>query len=725
MERDHQLDRLLNPKSVAVIGASPREGSWGKTTIENLRGIGFAGTIYPVNPRWQQVEDLECYPALDALPDRPDTAVVAVAAAAVPDAIDAAIAAGVPSAVVYASGFGAAGQGEGGKTGDDGPRARLSRLLDDKRIAVLGPNCLGLVNYNARTALWGISVPYAHAGAESGVALIAQSGNIALTLAGANRGFALTHLISCGNQAGATATELIAACLRDPAVRVVAAVLEGVADPLALRAVLHDAAERNKPVIVLKLGQSVRGQAATMAHTGTLSGEPALYRALFRQYGAIQVDDIDELISAATLLAVTPHVRATGVAVMASSGGECGLISDLADSIGVALPELPAGVAERVSGLLPDYARVSNPLDFTAGGWGNRELYRDLISELAAVPTVDTIIGVHDAPTLEGDELDEHWMGIVDGLADGAKIATRTGVVVANVSSIADLRSPIPQAFSERGVVPLVALRPALSALAKIGSRTRMRSMEPSSGMHTTCDLNSAVDLVDAAPAGALLEATAKNILDAIGIRVPRREVAHDVDAAVEAARTIGYPVVAKVSSTAITHKSDVGGVLVGIPDDAAMAVASVRLFEVAAVHDLGGTPEILIEEMVSVAGELIVGSRRDLQFGPVVMVGMGGVLTELMGDVSHRLVPLSVVDAETMIDDLSGARVIQGYRGGAPADRASLVRILVAMSELMDAAPAITDIDVNPLAWQPDGGLIALDALIVVGSNSTPTPNA
>jgi acyl-CoA synthetase (NDP forming) len=255
--------------------------------------------------------------------------------------------------VIYASGFGAAGQGEGGDSGSTGPRQRLFRLIADSRIAILGPNCLGMVNDTARTALWGITMPFTHAGTESGVAVVAQSGNIALTLSGSNRGFALTHLISCGNQFGTTAADLIGACLREPAVRVVAAILEGIPDVAAFRHVAEDAAERDIPLIVLKIGKSPKGSAATIAHTGTLSGEPALYRALFRQYGIIQVEDLDELVSAAALLSAKPRARATGVAFLASSGGECGLISDLSHALGVAVPDIPPEIAGRVAKLLP------------------------------------------------------------------------------------------------------------------------------------------------------------------------------------------------------------------------------------------------------------------------------------------------------------------------------------------------------------------------------------
>lgn len=716
MERSVQLDLLLRPRSVAVVGASPRPGSWGHTTIANLRQIGFTGSVLPVNPRWADVDGLACYPSIEALPSTPDVAVVAVPAAKVPDTIDAAIRRGIAGAVVYASGFGAAGQGEGGETDSTGPRARLRELISDQQIAVLGPNCLGLANYTARSAQWGITMPFVHAGTESGVALIAQSGNIALTLSGTNRGFALTHLVSCGNQLGVAAAELIGACLRDPAVRVVAAVLEGIPDIAAFRQVAADAAERDIPLVVLKIGRSPKGRTATVAHTGTLSGESALYRALFRQYGIIQVDDIDELASAAALLSARPRVRASGVAFLASSGGECGLISDLSYALGVPVPDLPPDVADRIAKLLPDFARISNPLDFTAGGWGDAELYTRLIGELKAVTEIDTIVGVHDAPTLEGNDLDPHWAPIVDGLAAGARAVAGAGKAVANMSSVSDIRSPIPGALSAAGVVPLAGMRPSLSALAKISQRSLWSDARTAAGPGQGGAVAEAVlATLDGHGDGAMTESEAKDVLAQCGIRSPRREVAVTAEDAVAAARRIGYPVVVKVSSAAITHKTDADGVAVGLADPAAVAAAATRLLRLAADAEPAAA-EVLVEEMVPPGLELIVGAYRDESFGPVVMAGLGGTVTEILNDVSHRLAPLTPADAVSMIGDLSGSRLLDGYRGSAPADRAAFAETLLVLSELMLADDRIAEIDVNPLRWEARAGqFVALDALLVL----------
>jgi acetyltransferase len=727
LERSAQLDLLLRPRSVAVVGASPRQGSWGHTTIANLRQIGFTGSVLPVNPRWADVDGLACYPSIDDLPESPDVAVVAVPAASVPGTIDAAIRRGIPSAVVYASGFGAAGQGEGGATAGTGPKAQLRDLTRVRQIAVLGPNCLGLANYAARSALWGITMPFAHAGTESGVALIAQSGNIALTLSGINRGFALTHLVSCGNQLGVTAAELVGACLRDPAVRVVAAVLEGIPDIAAFRQVAADAAERDIPLIVLKIGRSPKGRAATVAHTGTLSGEPALYRALFRQYGIIQVDDIDELASAAALLSARPRVRASGVAFLASSGGECGLISDLSHALGVPVPDLPPDVAGRIAKLLPDFARISNPLDFTAGGWGDAELYKQLIGELKPVAEIDTIIGVHDAPTLEGNDLDPYWAPIIDGLAAGAHAVAGAGKTVANMTSVSDVRSPIPGALAAAGVVPLAGLRPSLSALARISQRSRWSDARATAGTRPARPGQGGV-VAAAVPAmldghgdGAMTESEAKDVLARCGIRSPRREVAGTAEDAIAAAGRLGYPVVVKVSSAAITHKTDADGVAVGLADAAAVASAATRLLRLAASAEPAAAAEVLVEEMVPPGLELIAGAYRDESFGPVVMVGLGGTVTEILNDVSHRVAPLTPADAVSMIDDLSGSRLLDGYRGSPPADRAALAEILLALSELVLADDRIAEIDVNPLRWEARAGqFVALDALLVLRHGET-----
>jgi acyl-CoA synthetase (NDP forming) len=722
VDRSTQLDRLLRPSSVAVVGASTRAG-WGLETIANLDGVGFTGEIYPVNPRYDEVAGRRCYPSLRDLPSAPDAAVLAVPARVVPAAVGDAIATGIGAAVVYASGFGASGQGEGGDHSGNVPRRELLDHTRSKQIAVLGPNCLGSINYAGRAAMWGISMPFAHAGVDSGVALVAQSGNMALTLAGANRGLSFTHVISCGNQLDVSVAELFEACLRDPAVRVLAGLIEGVPDIAHFRQVLDAAAERDIPVVILKVGESERGQAATVAHTGSLSGSAALYRALFRQCGVIQVSDLDELMAVCALLSAPRRPRATGVAVFASSGGEVGLISDLGETLGISYPDIPASVSTAIAALLPDFGRVSNPLDITAGGWGDAELYPKVISELAKVEGVDTIVGVADAPTLESGELIDGWWGIINGMVEGARVVGPDGPTIVNLTTIGDVHQQIPGALLAGGVVPLVGLQPALAALSKVARRTRwaaaakaLVSEDPSAGSRVAA----VTDLLSGLPAGAQSEDLAKRVLAHYGIDSPRRRLAGSVDEAVTAAAEVGYPVVLKVAAAGVSHKTEIGGVRIDLETPEAVARGAAELLAVGASVSEGDDALVLVEAFAPPGLELIIGGRQDPMFGPVVMVGLGGVLTELLADVSHRLAPVVPGEVSAMLDELTAASLLDGYRGRPAVDRAVLAGVVSAASLLLAEHPQITELDINPLVFDPERGtMIALDALVVLADRA------
>lgn len=709
------------------MGASPRAG-WGLKTIQNLQDMGFQGEIFPVNPRYEEVMGYRCYQRLTDLPTLPDVAVFAIPAKAIPHGVSEAIELGIPSAVVYASGFGASGQGEGGEVGEGGLRQRLSDLCQGQ-IAMLGPNCLGVVNYANRSATYGITMPFAHVGTEQGVALVAQSGNMALTASNCNRGLAFTHLISCGNQLDVTVAELLGACLRDPAVRVLAAIVEGIPDPARFEQLLAAAAEMDVPVVVLKVGDSERGKVATVAHTGTLSGSAAMYRAFFRQYGAIQVDDLDELIAVAALMPRAVRPRRKGVVIFASSGGECALISDVAESISLVLPDLSPAVSDSISGLLPSYGRASNPLDITAGGWGDAELYVNVVQQLSQTDGIGAIVSVADAPTIEGSEMAPGFQGIIDGLVEGKRRLGEDGPTVALLTTISDVSGSVPRLATAGGVVPLIGLRPGLQALAKAGWYAAWHETKSRSG--GLQDGGVGVDgargsrvagLLATKPAGAMTEDDAKRTLAEYGIATPTRALVSSEDQAVGAAREIGYPVVLKLAIPGVLHKTEMGGVIVGLRSDDDVRKGALQLLALkesiehraaAVSHERAG---ILVEQFVPGGIELIIGGRRDEVFGPAVMVGLGGVLTEILGDVSHRIVPVALDEAKAMINDLIGRDLLDGYRGAAGVDFDALAHVIVAVSQLLEEQERIVEFDINPIVSDVETGvLVALDGLIVL----------
>jgi acyl-CoA synthetase (NDP forming) len=590
-------------------------------------------------------------------------------------------------------------------------RERLAAALAGRQIAVQGPNCLGLVNYARRAAMWGITVPLDHAGTERGVALIAQSGNMALTLSGASRGMPLTHLASCGNQLDVTAAELISGCVADPAVRAIAVILEAIPDIGQFQAALADAAARDVPVAVLKVGTSERARQAAAAHTGSLSGPAALHRSFFRQFGAIQVDDLDELAAVAAVMAAPRRPRGRGLAVFASSGGECGLVSDLAQAAGLVLPELPAPVAAGLAALLPAYGHVANPLDLTAGGWGNAALYADVIERLAGVPGVDTIAGIADAPTLGGGPLPEGWDGIISGLCAGAARTGPAGPVVAGLSTIGDLHSDVPRDLAAGGVIPLAGLRPGLTALARAAWYAEWRAGRDGRPA--------------GAPPGPVSEHLAKQVLACYGIAAPVSRLASTAAEAVTAAGQIGYPVAVKMAAAGVQHKTELGGVLLNLGSAKEVSQAASRLLEHGRALDTGAA--VLVEQYARGGLELIVGGYRDPAFGPVVMIGLGGVQAELLADVTHRLVPVTAAEAAVMTGELAGRRMLDGFRGRPPVDLPQLARVLAAVSSLLEDHEDISELDINPLAAAGPpgpGALLALDALLVLGEPAGPSRN-
>ncbi len=370
----HPLYPLFYARSVAVVGASPK-GGYGLRVLSALTSTGFSGSIYPVNPNYESIADFKAYPEIGAIPEPVDAVAIAVPSRAVPGVVRQAIEAGAKSGISFGSGF--------AEAGEDGELLQAElRALCGERFPLIGPNCLGVMSYLGNAALW--AIPLAVPRRPGTVGLVAQSGNMALTLMASSRGLGLAHVVSAGNQAVVDAVDVMSFYLAEPDVRVIAAVIEGLSDVAKFRRIAAQAAERNVPIVALKLGRSEKASRAAVAHTGSLTGSDQLYDALFKQYGVIRVDDSEELMETAKLLSAVRRPAGPGLGVFASSGGECGLFSDLAASSGVALPDLQAETREKLLEILPPFANPLNPLDITASGWGNREIYGNVATLLAA-----------------------------------------------------------------------------------------------------------------------------------------------------------------------------------------------------------------------------------------------------------------------------------------------------------------------------------------------------
>jgi acetate---CoA ligase (ADP-forming) len=703
----HPLRPLFYPRSVAVVGASPK-GGYGLRVLNGLVAHGYAGAIYPVNPNYATIAGLPAYPDLGALPGPVEAVAIAVPARAVPGVIRQAIAAGARGGIAFGSGF--AEEGETGRALQEEVRA-----LCGSRFPLIGPNCLGVMSYLGAAALW--AIPLAVPRRPGAVGLVAQSGNMALTLMASGRGLPLAHVVSVGNQAVVDAVDVMGFYLAEPGVRVIAAVIESLADVAKFRRVAAHAAERDVPIVALKLGRSEGASRAAVAHTGSLTGADQLYDALFAQYGVIRVDDLDELMQTATLLAADRRPAGPGLGVFASSGGECGLIADVAAAAGVVLPELPPATRETLLGLLPPFANPLNPLDITASGWGNRAIYGDVAATLAALPGVDLVACIGDTTRHSGPLSATGWDKMIAGLADAR---SRTDKPIALINTLTDVADELTDALAAHGLIQLSGARVAALAIGHAGRYARWRREGRAPSGDDTIDAERrarALALLPPAGSGGVAESVSKDLLRCYGIPVPSGGLAGSVGEALALANEVGYPVALKIEADGVHHKTEVGGVALGIASDERLTAEYAALLARVAARAPGARIRgVLVERMASGLVELIVGGRNDPDFGPVVVAGLGGVLAEALGDVATRLAPVDAEGACRLLGALRGAALLGPFRGRPAVDVAAAAAVIARVSRLLAELPEVRELDLNPVLVGAEGeGCVAVDGLAVV----------
>jgi len=700
----HPLYPLFYPRSVAVVGASPK-GGYGLRALNALTSSGFAGPIYPVNPNYDTIADLRAYPEIGAIPEPVDAVVIAVPARAVPGVVQQSIAAGARAGIAFGSGF--------AEAGDDGESLQAElRALCGRHFPLIGPNCLGVMSYLGNAALW--SIPIAGRRKPGTVGLVAQSGNMALTLMASSRGLNLAHVVSAGNQAVVDAVDVMSFFLAEPEVRVIAAVIEGLSDVSRFRRVAARAAERDVPIVALKLGRSEKGSQAAVAHTGSLTGSDQFYDALFRQYGVLRVDDLDELMETSKLLSADRRPAGSGLGVFASSGGECGMISDLAALYGVDLPDLQPGTREELLGLLPPFANPNNPLDITASGWGNRDIYGNVATLLAATPGVDIVAAVGDTTRNSGPLHATGWDNMIAGLADAR---ARSDMPVALINTISDVAYEMTDALHAAGVLHLSGARNAVRAIGHAGHYARWRqSYQPRPEVLINAERRSAaLESLPDAGSGGVSESVSKALLHLYGIPVPAGGLAESIDQALELANMAGYPVVLKIEADGLHHKTEAGGVTLGVTSDEQLRVEHAALLKRVATHAPDARVRgVRVEQMVSGLVELIIGGRNDPSFGPIVVAGLGGIMAEALNDSSTRLAPVTVDEATSMLAELRGAAILGPFRGRPAIDLATVAAVITRVSVLLAELPEVQELDLNPILASADG-CIAVDALVVV----------
>ncbi|WP_434615681.1 acetate--CoA ligase family protein [Azospirillum sp. B2RO_4] len=691
------ISRLFTPRSVAVIGASADAGKTAGRPVAYLRKHGFTGAIYPVNPRVDNIGDLRCYPDIASLPEAPDVAMICLGAERANQAVRELAAKGTAAAIVLASGY--------GETGEAGQRRQ--RELQDAAgtMRILGPNTIGLVNLTD-------DIPLSASGAlemdrfpAGSVGLVSQSGGIlgALLSRAAARGIGMSKLVSTSNEVDLELADFIDHLVDDEATRVIALYVEAVRNPDKFRAACLRAAEAGKPVVAFKIGRSEAGARAAVSHTGAMAGADRMYDALFRQVGVIRAQTFADFLDIPAGLATGRRLAGKRVAILTSTGGAGTLVSDALGVSGFETPAPDEATAGRLRALQSgdEAALDRNPIDVTLAGL-KPDLLRGAINALLDSPTYDALVVIVGSSALAMPEL---MVGAIkDCMANSGK------PILAYVSPHAP---NLVTLLNESGVPAYTAPESCAAVLDAL-----LRVSAPAGQMAAPVQPSAPAALDDLA-SGSLDEAQAKALFARFGVPGVREQVVTTPDEAASAAAELGERVVLKILSGEITHKSDVGGVAVGVP---AGAVAG-RLREMAGEVTLrtGTTPErFLVQEMVTGGTEIILGLHRD-PLGTAVLLGMGGVLAELFQDTTLRLVPpggFGRADALAMIRELKSWPLLDGYRGRPKADVDALADAVVAFSQLADRlSDRLVEAEINPVFVLPAGqGVKAADGVAVIG---------
>jgi len=697
------LESFFEPASVAVVGASRTPGKVGYDILKNLLDAGFAGPIYPVNPKAESVLDLKCYADLASIvadgQPAPDLAIVVIPAKFVLDVIDQCGQVGTKAVIVISAGF--------KESGDEGAQIEneLARRCAEHGIRCIGPNCLGVIsNPHKLNASFSAVMPPA-----GNVAFFSQSGALGTAVldvcAGENIGISL--FVSFGNKADVSESDLIDALGEHEGTDVLFGYLESINDGARFMEVARRVTKK-KPVIILKSGRTAAGARAASSHTGSLAGSDAAYEAAFKQSGVIRARNVTLFFDYVRAFSTQGPPAGNAIAIVTNAGGPGIIATDAIESSALEMAELSEATQARLAEVLPSGANTHNPIDVLGDAHADR--YGLALDAAIADENVDAVLVILTPQTTT--EVVETAAVIAD-----ASERTRKPVLAAFMGSFTTRKGSL--ALEERGVPNYAHPERAVQTLEAMYHYHRWATAElaaPGAAAGIDRDAVRAV-LDDSAGAPEIGEREARRIVEACGLRLPAAELATSADEAARAASKIGYPVVMKISSDDIIHKSDAGGVRVGLADEEDVRTAFAKITENAKAYNPDARIDgVLVEQMVRGGTEVIVGMNRDPQFGPLIMFGVGGVYVELLKDVTFRVAPVSRADALEMIDEIKMARLLEGFRDHLPADLEAIADCLVRVSELALAFPELAECDLNPLVVFDKGrGAVALDARFTV----------
>jgi acetate---CoA ligase (ADP-forming) len=692
------ISRLLRPRSVAIVGASATPGSLGGGVLANLERFQFAGDLHLVNPRYDKIGQRPCVRTIQDLPDGIDCAVLAIPQVHVLESVRACAAKGIGGLVVLAGGFAEAGE-QGLKA-----QEQIAAIARDAGIALQGPNCLGSINYVDRIPLMFGNAPFAELGDREGVAVVSQSGAMAsaVRVALQARGIGLSYSISTGNESVLGAEDFLEEFIADPHTRVIAMLMEQIRRPARFLELAELARRAGKYVVLHHLGRSAAGREAAKTHTGALSGDYAVMAAQVQARGICLVESLELLIDVPELLIRCKNPRAPGgTAIIGESGAFKGMALDFCEQVGLELPKLSAASQAALAPQLPAFSPPSNPFDLTAQALIDPDLYKKVLDQISADTSFGSVVLTIGLPS--GGSADRKLPPIIATLE---QLDGRQAVLFAMLGE----DCPIPQAYVDRiraaGVPFFRSPERAFRALAALkGMRNPTAIKPPAGGIGARLE------------PGVVPEYRAKEMLAASGVKMPRSRMARSIEEGLKAAKELGFPLALKAQSSRLPHKSEAGAVALNLADNAALQAAwSTMLNRLKSENPDILLDGMLLERMSEPGLELIVGARNEGGWGPVVLVGLGGVLTEVLQDAVIIPAGAGRADIERALRSLKGARLLDGYRGSPAADVEALVDVVDCLSGFLLQHPEVTEADLNPVRVHAKGqGATVLDALFVV----------
>lgn len=700
------LSLLCSPKMVALVGASDEPASVGGRALVNLmQHSAFGGEVMLVNPRRDRVAGMRCWPDLASLPVTPDLVMLAVPAVHVTNTLRQAAARGVPFAIVFTSGFGEAGD-EGRRLEDE-----MRSIVASSRLRVYGPNCPGLCNINEQLGFT-FSPSFPHDLRRGPIGLATQGGGLGRNVLQAmDRGLGVGLWCSSGNEVDLQVSDFIAHMADVPDIEVIATLIEGIKDGRKFIRAVQRATAKGKPVVALKVGRSAYGQQAALSHTGSMTGSAEVNSTLFRQLGVIEVDDIDELADTAALIArARPPTGRRDIAIYCSSGGASALSADMVGEAGIGLARFAPETTQALADSLPSYAAIGNPVDTTTAVISEPQLIDKTLLAVCKDPGVALVLF----------PVSIDYGEVTVKVAESAVRVQQQAAVPILPVWMSSRQGDALRVYAEAGMVPVASVGKAVKVVKRWLEHAAGQAARAADAAAPPFEplILCTRDVQFNGTARTLDESEGKALLHAAGIAVPESGVARTADQALQLAQRIGYPVVAKVVSPDITHKSDVGGVALGLTDGELLLDAWDRIH--AAVRKAVPHAQVaglLIESMAPPGGvETLIGVTRDPVFGPVLTFGLGGIHVELFRDLARRVLPLSRQEARAMVREIRAFPLLDGLRGRPVADVPALIELLLKVSNFVRDHPGqIDELELNPV-WvgRLGQGVKPLDAVIV-----------